>query len=131
MQRIAEADPDRVVLRVIDRERHPGLAAAVRLNGGGRVPVAVFLSEDFEWCGAYGERTLSRYRAIARRQLRAGVRHRPGPAGGRAEMADTLQDWLDEVERGPADAAAEPAVCGSGTGTDGFTPPAARGTMPP
>ncbi len=98
LQRIAEANPDRVVLRVVDRDRHPDLSALVRINGGARVPVAVFGSEDFEWCGAYGERTLSRYRAIARRQLGAACDTGLVPPAA-AEMADTLQDWLDEVER--------------------------------
>ena len=98
LQRIAEANADRVVLRVIDRDQHKDLSAQLRINGGDRVPVALFLSEDFEWCGTYGERTLSRYRAIAQRQLGAACETGlvPPPAD---EVAATLQDWLDEVER--------------------------------
>jgi len=98
LQRVAQANPGQVILRIVDRDQHKNLAAQLRINGGDRVPVVLFLSEDFEHCGTYGERTLSRYRAIARRQLGAscdtGIVAPPAD-----EMAATLQDWLDEVER--------------------------------
>jgi hypothetical protein len=98
LQRITEANPAAVALRWLDRDQHKDLSSQLRINGGDRVPVAVFLSEDFELCATYGERTLSRYRAIARRQLGAacdtGIA--PPPAD---EVAAGLQDWLDEFER--------------------------------
>jgi thiol-disulfide isomerase/thioredoxin len=98
MQRIAEANPDRVALRIVDRDQHKDLSDTLRINGGVRVPVALFLSEDFQLCATYGERTLSRYRAIAQRQL--GAACDTGlvlPAA--AETAAALQDWLNEFER--------------------------------
>jgi thiol-disulfide isomerase/thioredoxin len=98
LQRIAEANPDRISLCLTDRDEHRDLSEQLRINGGDRVPVALFLAEDYELCSIFGDRTLSRYRALARKQL--------GPACPLAiappdadELAATLQDWLDEFER--------------------------------
>src|SRR3954471_13842005 len=71
LQRIAEGNPARVEVRLLDRDEHRDLAERVRLNGGDRVPVALFLAEDHELCGVYGDRTLHRYRALAARMLGA------------------------------------------------------------
>src|ERR1700722_14003794 len=38
--RIAEAAPDKVELRFVDRDEHRDLSEQVRINGGDRVPVA-------------------------------------------------------------------------------------------
>jgi hypothetical protein len=98
LQRCAEANPARVELRLLDRDEHTDLSGRLRINGGDRVPVALFLAEDFEPCAAYGDRTLSRYRALAARQLGPAC-----PTGivppGPGELGATLQDWLDELER--------------------------------
>ena len=62
------------------------------------MPVAIFMAEDFELCGVYGDRTINRYRALAKKQLGPSC-----PIGvvppDRDEMAATLKDWLDEFER--------------------------------
>jgi thiol-disulfide isomerase/thioredoxin len=98
LQRIAEANESQVVLRLIDRDQHKDLSSQYRINGGDRVPVVLFIAEDFELCSVFGERTLSRYRAIARRQL--GAACQTGLVLPEAdEMSATLQDWLDEFER--------------------------------
>src|SRR5205085_5905249 len=93
-----EANPARLDLRFLDRDEHKDLSAQVRINGGDRVPVALFLAEDHELCAVFGDRTLSRYRAIAARQLGPAC-----PTGlvlpPEEEVAATLQDWLGEVER--------------------------------
>jgi hypothetical protein len=47
-------------LRLLDRDARPEVREALAINGGHRVPVAVFLSEDFLEVARYGERTLSR-----------------------------------------------------------------------
>jgi thiol-disulfide isomerase/thioredoxin len=98
LHRIAEANPDRVLLRLLDRDEHKDLSSQLRINGGDRVPVVLFLAEDHELCGVYGDRPLSRYRALAARQLGPAC-----PTGlvvpEQGELAATLQDWLDEVER--------------------------------
>jgi thioredoxin-like negative regulator of GroEL len=98
LQRIAEANPSRVQLRLLDRDEHRDLSGPLRINSGDRVPVVLFLAEDDELCAVFGDRTLSRYRALAARQLGPSC-----PTGlvvpPDDELAATLQDWLDEVER--------------------------------
>ena len=69
VQRIAEANPGRIDLRFIERPRDGELPSELRINGGNRVPVILFLSEDNEWCATAGDRTINRYRAIALRRL--------------------------------------------------------------
>lgn len=98
LARIAAANPDKVRLRFIDRDTHPELAEPLRINAGARVPVALFLAEDFELCSVYGDRTLARYRALAARQLGPSCPV-PGAPIPPDELAATLQDWLDEFER--------------------------------
>ena len=98
LARIAEANPARIDLRFVDRDQHRELADKVRINGGDRVPAALLIAEDHELCAVYGDRTLTRYRSLASKQLGPVC-----PTGillpDRDEMAGTLQDWLDEVER--------------------------------
>jgi hypothetical protein len=62
------------------------------------VPVVLFMAEDFEFCGAYGDRTIARYRAIARRQLGAACQTGIVPSD-QDELTATLSDWLAEIER--------------------------------
>jgi thiol-disulfide isomerase/thioredoxin len=98
LQRCAEANPRRIDLRLLDRDQHRDLMEKVRMNGGDRVPVALFLAEDHELCAVYGDRTLSRYRALAVRQLGPSCPTVITPPD-QGEMAATLQDWLNEFER--------------------------------
>ncbi|MGA2496861.1 MAG: thioredoxin family protein [Tepidisphaeraceae bacterium] len=98
LARIAEAAQDRIDLRIVDRDLHRDLARQVRINGGDRVPVVLLLAEDQELCAIFGDRTLARYRAMARQQLGpscpVGIE---APDG--AELAACLGEWLNEVER--------------------------------
>src|SRR5262249_49408656 len=96
--RIAEANPGRVELRFVDRDLHKDLSGQVRINAGDRVPVALFLAEDGELCSIFGDRTLSRYRALAAKRLGAACPVPIVPPGA-DELAATLQDWRDELER--------------------------------
>ncbi len=101
LQRIAEANPDRIKLRFITRApgaAQPDLGLPLRINGGDRVPIVIFLAEDDEFVSLYGDRTLSRYRALAARQLGPAC-PLPGARIPDDEIAATLQDWLDEFER--------------------------------
>src|SRR5689334_8097840 len=50
IRRIADANPSRVDLRIIDRDANPELRDRVRINAGQRIPVAIFMAEDFELC---------------------------------------------------------------------------------
>ena len=97
LQRIAEAS-ETIDLRFVDRDADPELKEALRVNGGNRVPVVVFLSEDFFECGRYGERTLSTYRHLAETLLGAAC---PTGIGGVSEtlLASVTREWLTEFER--------------------------------
>jgi thiol-disulfide isomerase/thioredoxin len=96
--RIAETNPEKISLRLLDRDQHRDLIESLRINAGDRVPVVLFLSEDFEFCAAYGERTINRYRAFAQRYLGPAC-----PTGivapDKDELGATLADWLAEIER--------------------------------
>ena len=97
LARMAEASPN-LSLRFLDRDAVPELRDSIAINAGHRVPTVLFLAEDFAFCGLYGDRSLTRYRAVARQQL--------GPACSTGlflpdeqELQATLQDWLNEIER--------------------------------
>jgi len=98
IQRIAEANPAAVDLRWLDRDEHPDLRDRVMINAGQRVPVLLFCAEDYELVGWFGDRTLTRYRALAAKQL-GGACPLPGSPVPQDELDATLQDWLDEFER--------------------------------
>jgi hypothetical protein len=97
LQRFAEASPQ-IDLRFLDRDTHPALRDALAINGGHRVPMVVFLSEDLYECGRMGDRTVSKYRELARTVLGAAC-----PTGIVAPDASLLaavtSEWLDEFER--------------------------------
>lgn len=98
IQRIAEANPGKIDLRWLDRDEHADLQERVRINAGNRVPVLLFCSEDHELVSWFGDRTVTRYRALAARNLAAAC-PLPGAAVPDDELAGTLADWLDEFER--------------------------------
>jgi thiol-disulfide isomerase/thioredoxin len=85
-------------LRLLDRDARPEVREALAINGGHRVPVAVFLSEDGHEVARFGERTLSRYRELAAQQLGASC-----PTGLVAPGDDATRlvvgEWLAEFER--------------------------------
>src|SRR5262249_47401190 len=88
----------KIDLRFLDRDEHPIVRDDLSINGGHRVPVLVFLSEDFSEVSRYGERTLPQYRQLARDLLGPAC-----PTGIVAPAQDLLaaivQAWLDEFER--------------------------------
>lgn len=98
VEQIARAAGDGVVLRVIDRDVNHRLRDEVRVLGAARVPVAVFLSEDFHEVGRFGDRTLTTYRRKAETELGAAcaVPTAELPAD---ELAAERDEWLDVFER--------------------------------
>lgn len=87
-----------VTLRIIDREAHPELTEELRILGAMRVPMVVFLTEDFWEIGRFGDRLLARYRLKAQREVGAAC-----AVGYAAVPEDELlaerNDWLDTFER--------------------------------
>lgn len=94
-EKFAEIAPV-IVPRYLDRDAHPTAQEALKINGGNRVPVAVFFSEDGQEVARYGERTLTTYRNLVA-QL-GGESCGSGIVGGDA-LAGIAQDWLNEFER--------------------------------
>jgi hypothetical protein len=85
-------------LRFLDRDADPTLRESLAINGGQRVPVVIFLSEDWFEVARYGDRTLSIYRRMAADQL--------GPACPTGFVAPSglalstlASEWLAEFER--------------------------------
>ncbi len=97
LQKIQEASPA-VHVRFIDRDKHADVQDALLINAGRRVPVVVFLAEDFEECGRFGERTLSTYRKMARDRLGPSCPTGIVPPDD-AYTAAVIADWVNEVER--------------------------------
>ena len=93
LYRIAEAAPT-VELRFIDRDQYRELANVLRINGALKVPVVVFLSEDFYEVGRFGDRLLSIYRAKAERELGASCETGIVPPAADA-LATEVAGWVD------------------------------------
>jgi len=97
LQRIQEAGSS-VAVRFIDRDAHADVQDALVLNAGRRVPVVVFLSEDFQECGRAGDRTLSTYRRLAHDRLGPSCPTGIVPPED-TYLAAVTADWMEEVER--------------------------------
>ena len=95
--RLAEAAGPSVALRVLDRDAMPAVRDELRVLGAMRVPVFVFLTEDFHEIGRYGDRPLAVYRKKAATELGAAC-PLPGAADPDALAAET-GEWLDLFER--------------------------------
>jgi len=84
--------------RYLDRDEHADAQQELQINGGKRVPVVVFFSEDGAEVARYGERTLSKYRQMMLTQggpmCPTGIN-----APGDSLLAQVTQDWLNEFER--------------------------------
>ncbi|HJZ56817.1 MAG TPA: thioredoxin family protein [Gemmataceae bacterium] len=96
-ERFAEAAPV-ITVRYLDRDEHAVVQHELQINGGDRVPVAVFFSEDGFEVARYGERTLARYRQLVEQLTGESC------ATGLVKSSDpvqmqVVQDWLDEFER--------------------------------
>jgi len=88
----------KIDLRFLDRDARPDIAAHLKVCGGQRVPVAMFLSEDYTPILFYGDRTLSAYRAAAKAQFGESCASGAVPPPADAIAAITA-DWLDQFER--------------------------------
>jgi hypothetical protein len=97
-------------LRFLDRDDHADVQRELQINGGNRVPVLVFFSEDGFEVARYGERTLSTYRQLMRDQAgpscptslpdQSPERPHQSPERERGDLlSQVTQDWLNEFER--------------------------------
>jgi ferredoxin len=95
---IEAANPSRIAVRFLDRDEHADLSGPLKICGGSRVPVVLLMNEDFDFLSLAGDRTLSRYRTLAAKQL-GGSCPLPGAAVPPDEIAAQLADWVAEFER--------------------------------
>lgn len=98
LARFEQANPDLVQPRFLDRDDHADLSERLRISDGLRVPLVIYMNEDFDFISLFGDRSLSRYRALAARALGPSCPLPGAPVDGQ-ELRATLADWLDELER--------------------------------
>lgn len=99
MQRVAEASDGLIDLRFLQRdEAHAELITKVQMNGGFRVPISFFFAEDFEPVSMFGDRSLSRYRSMARKAAPEELDDVLPPKPEDPVRA-VLDEVLDEMER--------------------------------
>ena len=93
--RFAEAAPV-LNVRYLDNADHADVQKYLSINGGNRVPVVVFFSEDGYEVSRYGERTLAKYRDMMRTVTRETC---PTGIGQDPLLVQITQEWLNEFER--------------------------------
>jgi thiol-disulfide isomerase/thioredoxin len=92
-QALAELNP-KIDLRFAERVDDSQLANELRINGALKVPVLVFLSEDFFELGRFGDRLMTVYRRMARTQI--GPSCETGlVAPPQDELAAEMAEWAD------------------------------------
>ncbi len=96
LEKFAELAPS-LKVRYLDRDAYPEAQKELQINGGNRVPVAVFYSEDGQEVARFGERTLTAYRMLI--QTLSGESCGSGIVTANAHFAGVVQDWLDQSER--------------------------------
>ncbi len=85
-----------IKIRYLDNGDHADVQKALSINGGNRIPVAVFFSEDGYEVARYGERTLSKYRQMMHDFVGESC---PTGIGPDPLLSQVTQDWLNEFER--------------------------------
>ncbi len=97
LRAVARAAGEDLRLRILDRDRMPELRDELRILGAMRIPVVVFLTEDFHEIGRFGDRPLVVYRDKAVRELGAAC---PVPgADDPGALAAEMREWVDLFER--------------------------------
>lgn len=94
--RLAQACPV-IDLRFVDRDADADLAHELMLCGSPRIPQVVFLDEDGNHVGRFGDRTLTKYRQL-NAQL-SGAACASGILRGGSEFTAIIQEWIDQIER--------------------------------
>ena len=92
-ERFAEVAPV-LKVRYLDRDAHPAAQQELQINGGNRVPVVVFFSEDGHEIARYGERPLTVYRKLV-----SGLNPLVPALTAGDYQAAVIADWLREFER--------------------------------
>lgn len=96
LKELTDAIGDEARIRFIERDASPELKDELRIVGATRVPILVFLSEDFWEMARFGERTLSVYRAKVAREI--GREFDAGILSPKARERE-LAEWVEIFER--------------------------------
>lgn len=88
----------RLSVRFIDNQASSILRDELRIHGASRVPVAVFLSEDWFEIGRFGDRTLSAYRRKAANEVGDACDSGIVPPS-EDQLATELREWIEIFER--------------------------------
>lgn len=89
---------DKIQVRYFDRDDNADMADYLKTCGAPRVPAVLFLSEDNQICGRYGDRTLTKYRMMVEQLTGAACASGVAIPGDPVTMG-VVQDWLNEFER--------------------------------
>ena len=106
-KKLAEAAGDDLELRFIDRDASQELKDEVRILGATRVPIVIFLTEDYWEIAREGDRLLYIYKAKASRDI--GRKFDGGILSPKAVMEEQAE-WLDRFERALLMARLAPAL---------------------
>jgi hypothetical protein len=87
-----------IEIRFLDNQANPRVRDELRIHGASRVPVVVFLSEDFFEVGRFGDRQLAAYRRKARTELGAACDAGILPASA-DELVEEVAQWFECFER--------------------------------
>lgn len=85
-------------IKFIDNQVMPELRDEVRIHGAARVPVVVFVSEDFFEVGRVGDRQLAAYRRKASTELGDACDAGIVPPTA-SELAEEVGQWFEHFER--------------------------------
>jgi thiol-disulfide isomerase/thioredoxin len=88
----------KIQVRYIDRDADEELKKELSICGGARVPLIVFLSEEFLETGRYGDRTLSTYRRMVE-ELTGSACPTGLAAPEKSRLEAVVGEWLNEFER--------------------------------
>jgi hypothetical protein len=98
LKAICEAVGDNVELRLIARDTSEPLKDELRIIGAMRIPVVVFLSEDYHEVGRFGDRMLSTYRLKVERETGEACAAGIIPPSSQ-ELVTEMGEWADIFER--------------------------------
>jgi len=98
IEKIKDTAGEKIKVRYIDREESESLKDELRILGAMRVPVVVFLSEDYHEIGRVGDRLLTAYKRKLRNEV--GDACETGIVlPSKEELALEQADWIDVFER--------------------------------
>jgi thiol-disulfide isomerase/thioredoxin len=96
LKKIVEIIGEKAQLRVIERDKSKEMQDELRILGALRVPIIIFLTEDFWEVQRFGERTLSIYHSKLAREVGRG--EDSGILTPKARFQE-LNEWIDIFER--------------------------------